>query len=97
MPAGEAHKGLKVGFFEGLARHLLEPYPDVDEISLAVERGKAVADMVVVPEVLHLTPAGVAHIVVHEFEVIEKTIEKDTEERREWRALEAHTKEVRHG
>ncbi len=106
MPAGEAHKGLKVGFFGEFARHLLEPYPDVDEISIAVERGKAVADMlsavleedgVVVPEVLDLTPACVAHSVVHEFEVIEKTIEKNTEERREWGALGAHTKEVRHG
>ena len=104
MPAGEAHKGLKAGFFEGLARHLLEPCPDVDEISVAVERGKAVADMlsavleedgVVVPEVLDLTPAGVAHTVVHEFEAIEKTIEKGMEERREWKVLAAHTKEVR--
>ncbi len=106
MPAGEAHKGLKVGFFGELARHLLKPSPDVNEISFAVDRGKAVADMlstlleedgVVVPEVLHLTPANVAHTIVHEFEVIEKTIEKNTEERKEWRALEAHTKEVDHG
>ncbi len=104
MPAGKAHKGLKVGFFEELARYLFEPYPDVDEISIAVERGKAVADMlsavleedgVVVPGVFHITPACVAHTIVHEFEVIEKTIEKDTEEFRKWRALEAHTKEVR--
>ncbi len=103
MPAGEAHGGLKVGFFGELARYLLEPYPDMDEITLAVDRGKAVADMlsavlqedgVVVPEVLDITPACVAHTIVHEFEVIEKTIEKDTEERSEWRDSGAHTKEV---
>ncbi len=105
MPAGEAHKGLKVGFFGELARHLLKPSPDVNEIALAADRGKAVADMlsavleedgVVVPEVLHLTPANVAHTIVHEFEAIEKAVEKDTEERKEWRALEVHTKKVRH-
>ncbi len=105
MPAGKAHKGLKVGFFGEFARYLFEPYPDVDEISIAVERGKAVADMlsavleedgVVVPGVFDMTPAGAAHSVIHEFEAIEKTIEKDTEERREWMALEVHTKEVRH-
>ncbi len=105
MPAGKAHKGLKVGFFGEFARYLLQSCPDVDEISLAMERGKAVADMlsavleedgVVVPGVFHMTPAGVAYSVVHEFEAIEKAIEKDTEERREWRALETHTKEVGH-
>ncbi len=55
----------------------------LDEISLAVERGKAVADMlstvleedgVVVPGVFHLTPACAAHTIIHEFEAIEKMI-----------------------
>ena len=77
----------------------------LDEISLAVERGKAVADMlstvleedgVVIPGVLALTPTGVAHSIVHEFEAIEKTIEGGMEEYREWKALAAHTKEARH-
>ncbi len=90
MPAGKTHKGLKVGFFGEFARYLLQPCPDVDEISLAVERGKAVADMlstvleedgVVVPGVFHLTPACAAHTIIHEFEAIEKMIEKGMEVR----------------
>ncbi len=55
----------------------------LNEISLAVERGKAVADMlstvleedgVVVPGVFHLTPASASHTIIHYFEAIEKMI-----------------------